>query len=175
MTRKQVGVAIGMALGLALTIGAFAWPGGRTANVDRLSLWAACSGAAACWLGLAVALQANHRFSSPADIDGAGLTAASARAQLLQALVQNTAEQTLLASLAYATWLLATPTSDPWPPVHCAVLFSLGRPLFFAGYARGAAARSLGFALTFYPTVGLLVLSLPRAIAALLSAAGGLS
>jgi hypothetical protein len=38
MTRKQVGVAICMALGLALTIGAFAWPGGRTANVDRLSL-----------------------------------------------------------------------------------------------------------------------------------------
>jgi len=80
----------------------------------------------------------------------------------------------MLASLAYAAWLLATPTSDPWPPVHCAVLFSIGRLLFFAGYARGAAARSLGFALTFYPTVGLLVLSLPRAITALLGGTGGL-
>jgi len=35
--------------------------------------------------------------------------------------------------------------------------FSLGRLLFFLGYLRGAAARSLGFTLTFYPTVGLLV------------------
>jgi hypothetical protein len=115
---------------------------------------------------LAVALQARHRFFSPADIDGAGLTAASARAQLLQALIQNTAEQTLLAALAYAAWLLATP-SAPGPAVHCAVLFSLGRLLFFAAYARGAAARSLGFALTFYPTVGLLALSLPRIVAML--------
>ena len=175
MTRKQIGVAIGMAAGLALTIGAFAWPGGRTANVDRLWLWAACSGAAACWLAFAVALQANLRFFSAADIDGAGLTAASPRAQLLQALVQNTTEQTLLASVAYAAWLLTTPTFSPWTPVHCAVLFSLGRLLFFASYARGAAARSLGFALTFYPTVGLLVLSLPRAVAALLGGAGALS
>jgi hypothetical protein len=169
MTRTQVGVAIGMAFALALTIGAFVWPGARTANVDRLWLWAACSGAAACWLALAVALQARHRFFSAADIDGAGLTVASARAQLLQALIQNTSEQTLLASSAYAVWLLATPTSDPWLPVHCAVLFGLGRLLFFVGYARGAAARSLGFALTFYPTVGLLVLSMPRAAAALFS------
>jgi MAPEG family len=166
MTRKQIGVAIGVVVGLGLTIGAFAWPGGPTGNVDRLSLWAACSAGPACWLALAVALQARHRFFSDADIDGAGLTAASARAQLLQALIQNTAEQTLLASLAYAMWLLAA-ASNPWTPIHCAMLFSLGRLLFFAGYAHGAAARSLGFALTFYPTVGLLALSLPGAVAAL--------
>jgi hypothetical protein len=150
MTRKQVGTAIGMAVGLALTLGAFAWPGGLAPHVDRPTVWATCSAGAAAWLALAVALLARHRFFSPADIDGAGLTAASAGAQLLQALVQNTAEQTLLAALAYAAWLLAT-TMAPGPAVHCAVLFSIGRTLFFAGYARGAAARSLGFALTFYP------------------------
>jgi hypothetical protein len=173
MTRKQIGTAVGMAVGLLLTIGAFVWQGAPAPHVDRLALWAACSASAACWLAIAVALQARHRFFSPADIDGAGLTAASAPAQLLQALVQNTAEQTLLAALAYAGWLLATPTSAPWPAVHCAVLFSLGRLLFFAGYARGAAARSLGFALTFYPTVGLLALSLPRAAPMLIGVLSG--
>lgn len=172
MTGKQVGTAIGMAVGLALTIGAFAWQGGRGLHVDRLALWAGCSAAAAFWLAFAVALLARHRFFSPEDIDGAGLTAASAGAQLLQALVQNTAEQTLLAALAYAAWLLAT-TMAPGPAVHCAMLFSIGRALFFAGYARGAAARSLGFALTFYPTVGLLVLSLPGAITLLFNAMSG--
>jgi len=173
MTRKQVGTAIGMAVGLALTIGAFLWPGGRNPHVDRLALWAACSAGAACWLTLAVALLARHRFFNPADIDGAGLTAASPRAQLLQALIQNTAEQALLAAMAYAAWLLATPTLAVGPAILCAALFSLGRLLFFAGYARGAAARSLGFALTFYPTVGLLALSLPGAITLLFNALGG--
>jgi hypothetical protein len=173
MTRKQVGTAIGMAVGLVLTIAAFVWPGGPGARIDRVALWAACAASAVGWLALAVALQARHRFFSPADIDGAGLTAASARAQLLQALIQNTAEQTVLAALAYAAWLLATPTSSPGPAVHCAVLFSLGRLLFFAGYAHGAAARSLGFALTFYPTVGLLVLSLPGAVATLIGVLSG--
>jgi hypothetical protein len=167
MTRKQVGTAIGMAVGLVLTIGAFAWPGSSNAHIDRLALWAACSASAGCWLAFAVALLARHRFFSLADIDGAGLTAASPRAQLLKALVQNTAEQTLLAALAYAAWLLATPAMAEGPAVRCAILFSLGRLLFFAGYGRGAAARSLGFALTFYPTLGLLALSLPRAVAML--------
>jgi hypothetical protein len=173
MTRKQVGTAIGMAAALALTLGAFLWPGGQSRHVDRLSLWAACSAAAACWLAFAVALQARHRFFSAPDIDGAGLTTASPRAQLLQALIQNTSEQALLAALAYAAWLLATPTLAPAPAIHCAMLFSLGRLLFFAGYARGAVARSLGFALTFYPTVGLLALSLPGAATAVFNALSG--
>ena len=40
------------------------------------------------------------------------------------------------------------------------MLFLIGRITFFAGYARGAATRSFGFALTFYPSVMLLVLNL---------------
>ena len=34
-------------------------------------------------------------------------------------------------------------------------LFLLGRILFFVRYESGAAARSFGFAVTFYPTVAL--------------------
>ena len=41
-----------------------------------------------------------------------------------------------------------------------AFLFAIGRMLFIVGYRRGATGRSLGFALTFYPTV-LLFVGLP--------------
>lgn len=37
-----------------------------------------------------------------------------------------------------------------------AVLFVIGRVLFFRGYERGAAGRALDFSLIFYPTVLLL-------------------
>ena len=48
-------------------------------------------------------------------------------------------------------WLAAIPAA--------AVLFTLGRILFAAGYRRGAPGRALGFALTFYSTVALAVLA----------------
>ena len=37
------------------------------------------------------------------------------------------------------------------------ILFVIGRVLFWRGYAHGAPARALGFALTFYPSVVMLV------------------
>lgn len=40
-----------------------------------------------------------------------------------------------------------------------AILFVFGRIAFVAGYARGAPARAFGFALTFYPTVFMLLAS----------------
>jgi len=47
----------------------------------------------------------------------------------------------------------------PFLPVvpAAAVMFLVGRVSFFAGYAKGAPSRAYGFALTFYPTVVLLV------------------
>jgi uncharacterized MAPEG superfamily protein len=38
-----------------------------------------------------------------------------------------------------------------------AMLFVIGRVLFWRGYAAGAPHRALGFALTFYPQVAMLV------------------
>ncbi len=40
-----------------------------------------------------------------------------------------------------------------------AILFCIGRALFWAGYGRGAGGRALGFALTFYPTIAAFGLS----------------
>ena len=37
------------------------------------------------------------------------------------------------------------------------ILFVVGRALFWRGYASGAPGRALGFALTFYPQVVMLV------------------
>ena len=165
---KRLGVAAGMAAGLAVTLLALLWPGlpsGPSDTGARLSSWLACDLAVALWLAVAVGRLARHRFFSDADIDGA-LGPGSVRANILQSLVQNTLEQTVLAAVAYGVWLLGPPPAAPiataWIAVGC---FSVGRLLFFLGYSRGAAARALGFALTFYPTVGLLLAGAIRLLA----------
>ena len=102
---------------------------------------------------------ANHRFSTPEDIDGSGLTIGTPRVQLLRAILQNTLEQSVLAVGGYLIgsvtlpqgWLRVIPTA--------ALLFVIGRILFAAGYARGAGGRAMGFGLTAYPTFALLVVS----------------
>lgn len=156
--RIQAGVAAGMAAGLAATIAAFAWPGLPPlpqAADQRLALWLAASLSVSLWLLLAVALLARHRFFTAADIDGGGLGEATSTARLLQALIQNTLEQAMLAIPAYGAWLWLAPAPRGGLVILCAALFALGRLLFFLGYRYGAAARALGFTLTFYPTVGL--------------------
>ncbi len=161
----QRGVALGMAGALATTL-AVLWiahrhapagwlAGDETAVRLRVAAWSVlCASIALC---VCIARLAKHRFFTPVDIDGSGLTEGSARAKLLQALLQNTLEQLCLAGAVYfaaallfpLAWLAAVPSA--------AALFLVGRVLFFARYERGAPARAFGFALTFYPTVTLLV------------------
>ena len=164
--RTQAGVALGMAAGFAATFAAFAWP--RLPPVppgtdDRLALWLAASLAVASWLLIGVVLLARHRFFTPADIEGGGLTEGTATAKLLQTLIQNTLEQAALAIPAYGAWLWLMPEGRRGLVIACAGLFFLGRLLFFALYAQGAPWRALGFTLTFYPTVGLYLFLLPAA------------
>lgn len=100
---------------------------------------------------------ANHRFSSPQDIDGSGLTTGSKRVNVLRAVLQNTLEQSVLAAGAYA--IAAVSFAYDWLRIipAAAVLFAIGRILFALGYERGAGGRAMGFGLTAYPTFGLLV------------------
>lgn len=166
-TRTQAGVALGMGGGLALTIAAFLWPTLPSVEDDvaaRLSLWLACAALASLWLLVAVGRLAGHRFFTPEDIEGGGLTAGTDRAKLLQSLIQNTLEQALLAVVAYGAWLWLAPPGRQGLVVICAVYFAIGRLFFFAGYARGAPWRALGFTLTFYPTVGLYLLLVPALV-----------
>ncbi|KAF8059716.1 hypothetical protein HT031_005124 [Scenedesmus sp. PABB004] len=122
--------------------------------------WAALP--AACLLA-AVARMGNHRFSCDADIAAAaGRGAPSARARVLQAQLQNTLEQAVLAAAAGAAWAAAAPASGRGLvllPAH-ALLFVAGRALFTAGYESGAAARALGFSLTFQPSALMLAAAL---------------
>ena len=50
----------------------------------------------ALWLAVSVGMLAHHRFFTPEDIDGGGLTRGTQKAQILQATLQNTLEQTVL-------------------------------------------------------------------------------
>lgn len=100
---------------------------------------------------------ANHRFATPQDIDGSGLTTGSARVLVLRAILQNTLEQAVLAVMAYVVWAVTMPVH--WLVVipTAASLFTIGRALFASGYERGAAGRAMGFGLTAYATFGMVI------------------
>ena len=105
---------------------------------------------------IAIMRVGNYRFSSPEDIDGSGLTNATSEIQILQAVLQNTLEQAVLAIAVYLMWAAAMPLR--WLRVIpvAASLFVAGRVLFARGYREGAAGRALGFGLTMYATAAML-------------------
>ena len=173
LSETQAGVLRGMAAGLAATLVALGaavalapqalLPGpGRAAALVHALAWDLL--AVAC-LAINIALLARHRFFEPADIDGGGLTAGTPTARVLQATLQNTLEQTVLAVATHAVWAATMPRHWQAAVPAAAVLFAAGRILFWRGYAHGAAARALGFALTFYPSVVMLVVLAARAVA----------
>lgn len=168
MSSKQKGVLMGMAGGVILVVAVLALAillrpvallplgSGLDGRLGWAAMWLILP--AFCLL-LAIGRLAGHRFRTPQDIDGSGLTSGSETAHLAQAVIQNTLEQAVLAALVYTAycatmsrgWLAAIPAA--------AVLFTLGRILFAAGYRRGAPGRALGFALTFYSTLALALLT----------------
>lgn len=168
MDETQRGVAIGMGLAMATAIVAFAFSatyvsqiwgvGSDVPSRVMLAAWAVLSPAAT--LFVCIARLAKHRFFTPEDMHGSALTSGTDRARLLQTLLQNTLEQSCLALPIYiAAAIVAPATLLPVVPAAAAMFF-VGRLLFFAGYANGARSRAYGFALTFYPTVLLLLLLL---------------
>lgn len=171
-TRTQKGVAGGMAAGFLLTITAFFAPTLPSVPHDpqhQLGLWLACSLLTCVWLLGAVGRLARHRFFTPEDIHGSGITPNSARAALLQAQLQNTLEQSLLTVIAYGAWLWMGPPERLGLVIVFTAFFAAGRLLFLVGYTFGAPARALGFALTFYPTACLYLALLPTALARVLN------
>jgi hypothetical protein len=161
----QTGVARGMAAAVAIVVGIFlfafltGWP--SVANAielgSRLKLAALLALAPTTMLLICIARLAKHRFWTPQDIQGSALTSGTERARLLQALLQNTLEQAALAVPVYFCAALTYPENLlpllPWS----AALLVTGRLLFFRGYAFGACTRAVGFGLTFYPSIALLV------------------
>ena len=154
-----------MAFAVALAIGVFAvfyvlqWPHftSQTSLALRLKLAALAGLAPAAILLVCIARLAKHRFATPDDIHGSALTEGTERAKLLQALLQNTLEQTVLAIPVYFAASLVF--RDRFLPLvaAAATLFVIGRIQFFRGYSSGAPSRAAGFGLTFYPSVALLI------------------
>ncbi|MEZ4440741.1 MAG: MAPEG family protein [Polyangiaceae bacterium] len=163
----QKGVARGMGLAMLATLGGLAlpWlidglPRAPEPLAERLAWWLTLDAWLGIWLLVAIGRIAGHRFATPADIHGGARGQGTERVQILQALLQNTLEQTVLAFLAHGAFLAVAPTRWGATVVLFVAYFGIGRALFFRGYASGAPARAFGFALTFYPSVALLLTSL---------------
>ena len=107
---------------------------------------------------------ANLRFASPQDIDGSGLTVGTAKAKELQAVLQNTLEQTVLKVSTHVVYAAVMPPSCLGAIFASGILFTVGRIFFIRGYRFGAPGRALGFGLTFYPTFLMLVATVLRII-----------
>jgi hypothetical protein len=165
LSNQQQGVLRGMVAGMVLTLLALASAVvAHPAALTPAPGFAAALAQALAWDALIVfclmaniGLLARHRFFTPEDIDGGGLGKGTSQAQVMQAVLQNTLEQSVLAMAVHAIWSAVMPPSWQAAVPAAAVLFAAGRLFFWRGYAQGAPSRALGFALTFYPSVAMLL------------------
>ena len=166
LTLKQRGVLKGIIVGAAITlvviVGAIlAGPMMLSPEVtlgERIAFALRADAFIALWFAISVGLLARHRFFTPEDIDGGGLTQGTETANILQSTLQNTLEQTVLAVLVHLGWAVLMPVSWISAIPAAVVLFLCGRVLFVRGYRGGAPSRAVGFALTYYPSVLMLLL-----------------
>ncbi len=162
---KQRGVFQRMIVGalvtaIVLLFGAILNPFGFAVDWNASErLWVAAIAllSPATMLAISIGRLAMRRFYHADDIDGGGLTHGSDEARMLQGILQNTLEQGVLAGFIYIAWVAVMPGSTMSVPLLAAVLFAVGRVLFFASYEKGAPWRGTGFALTFYPSILMLV------------------
>lgn len=165
LSKQQRGVAARMAAAAGVTVvtvaacllSAMAAP---VSLPERLIVVASCDAFVVFWLAAAVGNVARMRFFSVEDIGGRGI--ASADVNRGNAVLQNTLEQVVLAVPVHVALAVLLASSVPLI-VALTALFTVGRLLFWTGYAKGAEGRALGFALTFYPTVAGLLIALVSA------------
>lgn len=139
LNESQRRVLLGMLVGLIITGMAF----GATVLVSLLSShylvgvsrWQIASMSAiapTCTLLICIMRLAKHRFVTPQDLDGSGLTANTKTATLLQALLQNTLEQLAVALPVYAAWSAWSPEFLLNLATTASILFLVGRIYAFA-------------------------------------------
>lgn len=172
MLRKQVFVALGMMAAVFVLIFLYNTPGiaARFApplgddESARLAYAARWLLAPALCLLAGVGAMANRRFFSPDAMDGTRAPQ-SRSLEINLRYNQNTLEQTVLAAAAWAGLALILPHERLGLIGMLAVVFALGRALFWIGYLIAPWARAVGFGLTFYPTAVALVWLAVRALA----------
>ena len=164
MSVEQRGVALGMAAGLLVAIVALAiglHTGTIGAPTETLGAAVAILG---LWVAATIGNVARLRFFDGGAIDAAVGGGDPPSIRVARAVSQNTLEQAVIAGFAYAALTLVAGSAGTIALlVGC---FTIGRVLFWAGYAQGAAARAFGFTLTFYPSVLALLVVLVRLVTA---------
>lgn len=175
LSSKQTVVAASMGLGIVTSllmlyvgtsVGCGEWGRQFTDMGDRLLLLSQTLAVPAFFMTICIGRLASHRFFTPEDIDGDPHHPDTPLAIELQRVLQNTLEQSVLALLVYTIWAVSAPERWLLTLPLAAVLFAVGRMLFMAWHSKGAVGRALGFVLTFYPSLVLLLteiiwLSLP--------------
>ena len=164
LTKKQIGVLKGMIIGASLSIslvglGSYLNPFDYSSTlsvIEKLQVAIIWGLIPTLFLAISIGRVAKHRFFSPEDIDGSALSTGTPQVLVLQSLLQNTFEQTLLAFLTYCAWAVIMPATCLSVIPLAALTFGLGRILFFTGYKNGAPARAIGFTLSFYPSLCML-------------------
>lgn len=162
MTNTQKSVAISMALGLLISIVSMYLS--KFIHIEeltlegRLMLLAKALIAPAIFIFFCVANIASHRFNSKIDIDASIGQVDSFICIEKQRVLQNTLEQSVLASITYIIWTIIAPENWLGLLVVNPLLFAIGRILFILFHKNGAKGRAIGFVLTFYPTVLLLLI-----------------
>jgi hypothetical protein len=98
-----------------------------------------------------IVVVANQRFFVADAIDGAR-TSHNRLIEITLRYNLNTLEQTVLAAIAWAGLALALPHDKLMLIPAMAIVFLVGRALFWIGYLIAPVARALGLALSAYPT-----------------------
>lgn len=132
----------------------------QAANVRvQLNWWAGACLVPVLWVMAGVGMVSTRRRRSEADIRGSAFAPPSPAIAVPAAFLQNTLEQAFIAVFTQLALVLVLEEVALPLLVACAVLFSIGRACFLAGYPNGAGARSFGMALTAMPSLFSVVLS----------------
>ncbi len=123
---------------------------------DRLAYAAKCEFFAALMLLFGVMAVAGQRFFSDRAIEGQ--TEGLPRAITINLrYIQNTLEQLVLLVITHMAFV-ATADRDEMKIIPILVsLFIVGRVCFWIGYHQNPLARAFGFAVTFYPTIFMMI------------------
>ena len=172
MLRRQVLVAVGMALAVVILMVFyttpqlalhFAPPLGDD-DAARLAFAARWLLVPALCLLAGVGMMANRRFFSSDAMDGTRVPE-NRSLEINLRYNQNTLEQAVLAAVAWTGLALVLPHERLGLIGMLACVFATGRALFWLGYLIAPWARAIGFGLTFYPTAVALVWLAVRALA----------
>lgn len=125
----------------------------------QLNWWAGSCLVLAVWVMAGVGMVSTRRRRSEADIRGSAFAPPSPAIAVPAAFLQNTLEQAFIAVFTQLALVLVFDGAALPLLVASAVLFSVGRARFLAGYPHGAGARSFGMALTAMPSLFSLVLT----------------